>query len=69
MFLISISDATVVRVGFELMKYTVSERAGEVAVCLVASSAVPRDLSFSLHTEQISAEGKTPADLVYFPIE
>ena len=45
-------------VGFELMKYTVSERIGEVSVCLVTSSVISSDLSFYISTEQRSARGK-----------
>ena len=45
-------------VGFELMKYTVSERIGEVSVCLIASSLISSDVSFYISTEQRSAKSK-----------
>ena len=49
---------TGLQVGFEAVKYTVSETEGSVAVCLVASSPYPDTLSFLLYTEQRSAQGK-----------
>ena len=46
-----------VRVGFESMKYVVSETERDVQVCLTISEPVNEDLAFLLHTEQKSAHG------------
>ena len=45
-------------VGFESMKYTVSEAEMRVDVCLAKSVAVNVTLSFLLSTEQHSALGE-----------
>ena len=58
LFVFFLLTGAVVIVGFELMKYTVSERIGEVSVCLVTSSVISSDLSFYISTEQRSARGK-----------
>lgn len=45
------------RVGFESMKYTVSEAERSVDVCLTKSAAVTNALSFLLYTKEKSAQG------------
>ena len=53
------TDEAGLRVGWESIKYTVSEREERVEICLTTSSPVPDTLSFLVYTEGQTAEGKS----------
>jgi hypothetical protein len=50
------NDEADLRVGWESIKYTASEREESVEICLTASSPVPDTLSFLVYTEGQTAE-------------
>lgn len=51
-------SSPVVRIGFQQLAYTVSEAAGSVEVCAVASSTTIRPINFTVDTQNGTALGK-----------